>query len=670
MTQLIDAATPTDLSTSAMSVSAVGFCITSADTTIASVNQTAAVLLGRPMDELPGRSLYAMVLEEDLPEVRKLVRRVQLGKPAGLLDARITQVDGGVLWVTLTAAQIAATSETPAKLVINIIDGAAKKRSEADLHSSNQILFHAKGVLEEQKAELDAKAQELEIARAQAERSARSKGEFLANMSHEIRTPMTAILGYAEMLNDANLPTEQRQECVATIRRNGEHLLGIINDILDMAKIDAGKMTVESIETSVSEVVSQVVSLMKLRATEKKIDFKLEFAGRIPRMIKTDPLRLRQVLLNLLGNAIKFTDAGSVTLQVDMSRPGERDGLRMLRFVVHDTGVGMNAEQQRRLFEPFHQLDPSHSRKFGGTGLGLAITRRLVAMLGGTIEVSSMVGMGSTFVLSLDVGASEQELIDPLQEISQPRRQEGFSMPALRGRVLVAEDGEDNRRLVGYLLRKCELEPVIVPNGRMAVEAATSAIAGGTPFDLILMDMQMPEVDGYEATAILRSSGVKTPIVAMTAHAMTQDREKCLQAGCTEFLAKPMDRAAFVRLLSRFLAPADVPGDPNAARLQSAYCEQAEMKKIIQQYVAEMPEMVSKLTHLLAEHQLQELRKLTHEIKGAGGGYGFEKVSTLAAEAEAAIRLGADMAVIRRSIDSLVAMIRSIEGYPTKMEGL
>ncbi len=374
------------------------------------------------------------------------------------------------------------------------------------------------------------------------EAATQAKSEFLANMSHEIRTPMTAIVGFAELLTDPLQPAAERANCVQTIRRNGDHLLSIVNDILDLSKIEAGKMTVERISCSPLQILHDVVSLMQVRAAAGGLQLRTECRLPLPRHIFSDPVRVRQVLLNLVGNSLKFTEQGGVTVTLGYDAGG------VLTFKVRDTGIGMSAEQVSRLFQPFTQADNSTTRKFGGTGLGLSISKRLVEMLGGELSAESIPKQGSTFTFRLFVGPAT-DLISDEREIAIVTEVAGVQAPGrvpLAGRILLAEDGPDNQRLISFHLRNAGAEVVIAENGRIAMDLALAAGAS-EPFDLILMDMQMPEMDGYTATMLLRERGYTRPIVALTAHAMQGDRQRCLAAGCDDYLTKPIDRTKLLR---------------------------------------------------------------------------------------------------------------------------
>ncbi len=377
-----------------------------------------------------------------------------------------------------------------------------------------------------------------------------SKSEFLANMSHEIRTPMAAILGYADVLL-GHLNDPDNRNCVLIMKRNGEHLLELINDILDLSRIEAGKLDVDVEPTALPQLVADIQSLMAVRAEEKKVKFDVVFEGLVPKTIETDPTRLRQVLINLIGNAIKFTDEGSVRLKVkfleDVKAP-------MIEFAIEDTGIGMTLEQQERLFKPFSQGDSSVTRQYGGSGLGLAISQRLVHMMDGEMDLRSEPQRGSTFYVRLPIASFEDiELVKPSLVVREGEPDIPFpESPRLSCRVLVVDDRRDVRHISQHFLEKAGAKVATAEDGQQGIDAAIAARDEGKPFDLIVMDMQMPNVDGLHATAQLRSAGIQWPIIALTADAMKGDRDRCLNGGCDDYLSKPIDHMRLVSMVAKY----------------------------------------------------------------------------------------------------------------------
>jgi signal transduction histidine kinase/ActR/RegA family two-component response regulator len=389
-----------------------------------------------------------------------------------------------------------------------------------------------------------------------AELASQAKSEFLANMSHEIRTPMTAILGFTDMLSDElnnSIIPEQRQKAIDSIKNASKHLMTIINDILDLSKIEAGKMTLERIETPLISLLHEVNSLMRPRAIGKGITLDTEFSGGIPERIISDPTRLRQILMNLIGNAVKFTELGSVTVNADVE--DHRNG-KMLVVKVSDTGIGISPDLANQLFTPFTQADNTVTRKFGGSGLGLTICSRLAESMGGTVTlVRTEQGIGSCFqlLLPLDIpiGTKIVSSLDIVLEsdfVAQSPTQMN-----LDGRILLAEDGVDNQRLIAFHLRKAGAIVDVADNGLIAIEMLESATREGKPYQLLLTDMQMPEMDGYALAKTLRERQCKLPIIALTAHAMADDRQKCLDAGCHDYSCKPIDKSTLLAICDRWM---------------------------------------------------------------------------------------------------------------------
>ncbi len=393
--------------------------------------------------------------------------------------------------------------------------------------------------------QLAVRAAEFEVLRDAAEAANLAKSEFIANMSHEIRTPLTAILGFAELLREqhADDPTAaERNAAVDTIATAGQHLLTVINDILDISKIEAGRMQIDLVEIDLPQLVREILALMRDRADTRGIRLYSKVVSTIPQRIITDPTRLRQMILNLLGNAIKFTDSGSVSLSIGLDGPPDHE---MLSIEIEDTGPGIDPAQHRSLFSAFTQADSSLRRRHGGTGLGLAISRRCAELMGGTVAlVRSEPGIGSCFRITLPVREAPQTSYTDSLDLRTPRCA-ATGKPgavALKGRILFAEDGPDNQRLIAFHLRRAGAEVDIADNGRIALEMFEAALDAGEPYDLVLTDVQMPEMDGLELAAELRSRGISTPIIAVTAHAMTEDRARCIEAGCDSYTTKPVDR--------------------------------------------------------------------------------------------------------------------------------
>jgi len=369
------------------------------------------------------------------------------------------------------------------------------------------------------------------------------KDEFLANMSHEIRSPLTAIMGYADILL-SRLNDSEDIECLRTIKESGDYLIEIINDILDLSKVEAGKLVLNIQPISVHALLSEVQILMNGRARQKGLLLSLRYDGILPETITTDRTRVRQILLNLVSNAIKFTERGKVEIVAKFSP------YSLLEIDVVDTGIGIAPEHQKTLFEPFTQADTTSTRQYGGTGLGLAITRRLVEMLGGSVSLESELDKGSTFRVTIPVDAATTVQVADSRSSVLALAQSSNSIAAslLGRRVLVVDDRQEIRGLVAHYIREAGGRPEMAINGESAIEILEAA-AGSEPFDAVVLDIQMPSVDGFETTRRLRARGFQTPIIALTAAAMVGDREKCLLAGCDAYMTKPIDRAELVRLL-------------------------------------------------------------------------------------------------------------------------
>lgn len=492
------------------------------------------------------------------------VRRLTSGDPAGIALC----LAAGALTSAAVAALLIAKRQNE-RLLRRLVHrrtviGARHKDSQAAVAEHMATLEAVNDQLTQRNAQVELhgreiyklfqaaseQAQILAEAKEEAEAASHAKGELLANMSHELRTPMTAMLGFSEVLA-ADLEKTEQKEIAGTIRRNGEYLLRLIDDLLDLSRIEAGKLRMDPNPCSPREIVNEVIELLEARAQEKGLELLDACEGRIPPVIHCDQTRLRQILINLIGNAIKFTEVGSVRVVMRQINLGCDE--RRLEFRVIDTGVGMTGEQMPRLFEPFAQGDGSSTRRYGGSGLGLAISRHLAGLLGAEITVASVPGEGSVFTLTLPLIPADQPMeVDECRrtaDTSVAREVPGLALPC---RVLLAEDGPDNQRLISLLLKQAGAHVTLVENGRKALEHGLRAKREDDPYDVILMDMQMPEMDGYVATRRLRDAGYHGSIVALTAHTMKGDREKCLEAGCDGYLGKPIRRDALVAAVGRW----------------------------------------------------------------------------------------------------------------------
>src|SRR5690554_3234592 len=380
----------------------------------------------------------------------------------------------------------------------------------------------------------------------QAEAASRAKSLFLANMSHEIRTPMTAILGYIELLEHSNVSEQERQRYVSIIQKNGDALIALISDVLDLSRIEAGQSKIERQSCALPPLMKEVIYSHSLKAKGKGIRLELEYQSPVPSHVITDAFRLRQILNNLIGNAIKFTDDGQVTVQLRWE-----DGLQScLHIVVEDSGIGMSEKDLERLFEPFSQVDDSHTRRHGGTGLGLAIARQLARSMGGDISVSSNVGHGSVFKVHLQMlAAADAKRVLPQQALETGLQSQPLTAIQVGGRVLLVEDNDVNRLLVQSILSRAGMQVVEAVDNLQALDV----IRADRNFDLIILDMQMPVMDGYTAAGELRRLGFNKPILALTANVMADDRQRCLAAGCDDFLGKPVRARRLIATCARLI---------------------------------------------------------------------------------------------------------------------
>ena len=503
-----------------------------------------------------------IVHPDDQPAFDQAVAGVVEGREQRLAhEIRVRNDAGEWVWFQIHAFAAERDADGRATRIVGLnLCTEERKRLELLRERQTQDLAAAKAALEDQAARLITMTAESRQAKAAAEAANQAKSRFLANMSHEIRTPMAAILGYAEILEDDRTDKQTRDDAVATIRRNGEHLINLINEILDLSKIEAGRMSVDRVRCDPGVIVRESAKLVAELAARKGLELTVRIDDDAPAQIVTDPTRLRQVLTNLLGNAVKFTESGSVLVRL-ASDP--KDGCV---FEVEDTGIGMTPEVIERIFEPFVQADASTTRRHGGTGLGLTISAQLAQILGGRLEVvRSAPGRGTTMRLCLDPG-----VVPSARGVRAPARPEprhANANPAQPGaslvgaRILMAEDGADNQRLFSFMLQREGAQVVVVSDGILALETLSDPDHG---FDLLLLDMQMPELDGYETARTLRDRGCRIPIIALTANAMDGDRDLCLQAGCDDYASKPITSNELRRICGRWLHAAKSENRPAA----------------------------------------------------------------------------------------------------------
>jgi PAS domain S-box-containing protein len=554
-----------------------------------------------------------------------------------------------VLHETGTAMAAGTATESEYRVV-------AKDGSVVWLHDRGRVVADSNGKRVWQGLMLDITEQkqiedDLHQARDLALESVRLKSEFLANMSHEIRTPMNGVIGMTGILLDTNLNEEQR-DCAEIIRASGEALLTIINDILDFSKIEAGKLHFEMLDFDLSNAVEGTVELLAPRAHAKHIELASLIYSDVPNGLLGDPGRLRQVLTNLIGNAIKFTERGEVIVRAEKER--ETDNQIVIRFSVSDTGIGISEAAQKNLFQAFTQADGSTTRKYGGTGLGLAISKQLVELMGGELGVTSTEGKGSTFWFTARFAKQPTPVVSSKPDLPAPRNSKLVTEhtlpeanPVSNKLILLAEDNIVNQKVAARQLQKLGYRADVVANGHEALEAL-----GRIPYDLLLMDCQMPEMDGYEATAAIRRLEGKTkhtPIVAMTAHALAGDRAKCLAAGMDEYITKPVKQEELKRVLELLLNNAsggclNGAGDDalplvDVERMHEMMGEEAaEFSEILSLYLDEMRKNLGLLDDAVAAGDRREVELIAHNCAGTSANCGMTAVSIPFRELEEAGR--------------------------------
>lgn len=500
-------------------------------------------------------------------------------------------------------------------------------------------------------AELILKNSELEDVSKLALEATRTKSTFLATMSHEIRTPLTAIIGFAEMNLHDSIPQEDKSSYSQSIVKNGKHLLHVINDILDISKLEADRIEFENEKFSPFQVINEVEQVIASEVKQKGLILEIKYEYPIPEYIMGDELRFKQVVLNLCSNAVKFTEFGRISINVGCDFSAQK-----LYVEVEDTGIGLKEEQLENVFEAFTQADSTVTRKYGGTGLGLALCKQFVEKMGGEIEAHSIYAAGSRFIIKINTGElSSVNKITNLAEtngVLTPESDNKLVIKKLAGKILLAEDNLENQRLFGLLLRQFGADLTIVENGQQAVEAIAKQV-----FDLVFMDMQMPVMGGVEATKKIRSSGYSGAIVSLTANAMKQDKEACINAGCNDYLTKPVSKKRLYDTVYKYLTVVD-----DVASNEDDQIENSEgMRKIKRKFLTSLPVKLLLIKNNFEQKCFKEVESEVHKLKGLGGAFGFPEITNVSRKIELALENN-NIDECNRLIDELELLVRLAEG--------
>jgi len=533
----------------------VGYLTLSGEGVIRETNLAAATMLGVVRSVLTKQPVSRFIFKEDQDSYYLLRKKlIKSGEPQAC-DLRLEKSDGTAFWAHLsaTAEQDSSTSsgQAPSTSSEQVADGAPVLRvvlsDITERKRAEEALLETNRQLKEQTALAHGMA-------AKAEKATQAKSMFLANMSHELRTPMTGVLGMLDIILLGNLEAEQR-ECIETAHTSARSLVRILNDILDMTKIEMGKLSIEERPFSLRKCLENTISLLLPAAKSKGLEFDFTVADDVPETLVGDQTRLNQVLTNLTGNAVKFTEKGKVEIRVAAggSRP---DGKFAVNFIVTDSGIGIPTDKREHIFQSFTQVDESHTREYGGAGLGLAISREIVERMGGTITFTSKEGKGSAFSFTIPFAKAETERDEGFAS-GETATAEDFPRAEVmtNPRLLVAEDDPVTRKVLGIMLQATKYEIDFAENGQKVVD-----MWGNGRYDLVLMDVQMPLLNGFEATAAIREKerarGCHIPIVAMTAHALKEDEERCLAAGMDAYISKPIDLRACLQVIEETLRKA------------------------------------------------------------------------------------------------------------------
>ena len=575
---------------------------------ISFVNRAATMMFGYTKDEMLNADLHEMIAPEQY-----------LSSFKHGFESFKTTGEGLVIGRTLS---IEAKRKSGSKFPVELSISAARMN---DKWYSIGII---RDITERRRAEIDI----VEASEA-AENASRTKSEFLANMSHEIRTPLNTIIGATDLLSETDLKEEQIK-LVDMMHSSGENLLVLINDILDISRIEAGKITIEKISFNLNVLLSRICDTLSVRSSKKNLEMTYQIESGVPDSLIGDPNRLRQILVNLIGNSIKFTETGSIRVNIENMKTSENNST--LKFSISDTGIGIPSAKLESIFNTFTQADASVTRKFGGTGLGLAISRKLVHLMHGDISVQSRAGEGTTFSFTaeFDIPGKDEGETTEIQD------QDNTEMDTKRLgslSILLVDDSPDNRYLINAFLRKESCSIVEAINGSIAVELFPTE-----KWDIILMDMQMPVMDGYQATRKIREieneKGIRhTPIVALTAHSINTEVKKCLDAGCDVHLAKPVSKADLMNLIKNITSFSSGSEEISSKERIEIYAD-PDLMPLIPGYIEHRQEDISKIKDLLENNSYRDIERCGHSMKGSGAGYGFDRITEIGAFIEIAGR--------------------------------